>query len=55
LGKFAEDEGIDIKKHNKMLPENNFYDFEQKHTLLENGKVKSEWSVKKKKNKKEIN
>ena len=55
LGKFAEDEGIDIKKHNKMLPENNLYDFEQKHTLLENGKVNHTYKVKKKKSKKEVN
>jgi len=40
-----------------MLPESkdNFYDFKQKHTLLESGKVKSTWSVKRKKSKKEIN
>ena len=57
LGKFCEEDGIDIKRHNKMLPEykDNFYDFKQKHTLLESGKVKSNWSVKKKKNKKEFN
>ena len=57
LGKFCEEDGIDIKRHNKMLPESkdNFYDFKQKHTLLESGKVKSTWSVKRKKNKKEIN
>jgi len=37
LGKFCEEDGIDIKRHNKMLPESkdNFYDFKQKHTLLE--------------------
>jgi hypothetical protein len=57
LGKFCEEDGIDIKRHNKMLPESkdNFYDFKQKHTLLESGKVKSTWSVKRKKSKKEIN
>ena len=55
LGKFAEEQGIDIKKHNKMLPENNpDYDFKQKHTLLENGKVRHQYYLtpkdKKKKN-----
>jgi hypothetical protein len=53
MGKFAEDEGIDIKKHNKMLPEHNKYDFSQSHTLLENGKVKHSWKLKPKKNGKE--
>ena len=48
MGKFAEDEGIDIKKHNKMLPERNKYDFSQSHTLLESGKVKHSWKFKKK-------
>ena len=50
MGKFAEDEGIDIKKHNKMLPERNKYDFSQSHTLLESGKVKHSYNFKKKKN-----
>jgi len=48
MGKFAEDEGIDIKKHNKMLPERNKYNFSQSHTLLESGKVKHSWKFKKK-------
>ena len=50
MGKYV-DEKI-IKKHNKQLPENNreeFTDFKQKHTLLENGKVLHQWSMKKKK------
>ena len=38
LGKFAEDEGIDIKKYSKKLPENNM-EFEQEHKVLESGKV----------------
>ena len=55
VGEFAQDLGIDIKKHNKMLPENNpDYDFKQKHTLLENGKVRHQYYLtpkdKKKKN-----
>ena len=48
MGRFAEDEGIDIKKHNKMLPERNKYNFSQSHTLLESGKVKHSWKFKKK-------
>ena len=49
MGKFAEEIGVDIKEHNKMLPENNEYEgFEQKHTLLESGKVRHQWSIKKK-------
>ena len=49
LGKFAEDEGIDIKKHNGRLPENSKWEFEQKHTLTEGGKVKHQYRVKPKK------
>ena len=50
MGKFAEELGIDIKKHNKMLPENDEYNqFTQKHQLLESGKVKHTWTLKKKK------
>ena len=46
MGKFAEEEGIDIKKHNKQLPE---YDqFEQKHTLMESGRVNHVYTFKKK-------
>ena len=57
MGKFAEDEGIDVKRHYKMLPEDKdqFYDFKQSHKLLENGKVQHTWSVKKKKKKEEVN
>ena len=50
MGKFAEDQGIDIKKHRKQLPE---YDqFEQKHTLMESGRVNHVYTFKKKKEKK---
>ena len=46
VGEFAQELGIDIKKHNKMLPENNpDYDFSQKHTLLESGKVRHEYKL----------
>ena len=38
----AQDLGIDIKKHNEMLPENNKDCNSQKHTLLE---VKSDTST----------
>mgnify|MGYP000105885945 FL=1 len=57
MGKFCEEQGIDIKRHNKMLPEDKdqFYDFKQEHKLLESGKVQHTWSMKKKKKKKEIN
>ena len=37
MGKFAEEQGIDIKKHNKKLPE--YQTFSHKHTLLESGRV----------------
>ena len=51
LGKFAEDQGIDIKKACKDLPENkNKYNFRQKHSLLESGKVSHEYFFGKKKN-----
>ena len=50
MGKFAEELGIDISKHNKMLPENDEYNqFTQKHQLLESGKVQHTWTLKKKK------
>ena len=46
LGKFAEEQGIDIKKHSRELPENwKDYKLSQKHTLLESGKVRHEWSL----------
>ena len=52
LGKFAEDQGIDTKKACKDLPENqkNKYQFKQKHSLLESGKVSHEYFFGKKKN-----
>jgi len=49
LGKFAEESGVDIKKHNGKLPENDKYEFHQKHTLLESGKVKHQYKLKAKK------
>jgi len=56
IGEMAQDLGIDIKKHNKMLPENSDdFQFDQKHTLLENGKVRHTYKVTPKKKKKEIN
>ena len=48
MGKFAEEVGVDIKKHSKRLPEHNKYDFSQSHTLLESGKVKHSYKLKKK-------
>ena len=52
LGKFAEEQGIDIKNASEELPESekNKYDFSQKHTVLESGKVKHEFFLKPKKN-----
>ena len=52
LGKFAEEQGIDLKKASENLPENekNKYNFSQKHTVLESGKVKHEFFLKPKKN-----
>jgi len=53
MGKFAEELGIDIKKHNKRLPENNKYtDFKVTNKLLESGKVSTVFSMKKKPTKK---
>jgi len=46
MGRFAEESGVDIKKHRSQLPEG--YEFNQKHTLLESGKVKHSYSIKKK-------
>ncbi len=37
--------GFDIKKYNKELPENNKYDFTQKHDVLESGKVRSTYTL----------
>jgi hypothetical protein len=45
MGKFAEEQGIDIKKHNKKLPE--YQQFEQEHTLLESGRVQHIYKMKK--------
>ena len=52
LGKFAEEQGLDIKKACRDLPENqkNKYQFKQKHSLLESGGVKHEYFFGKKKN-----
>ena len=49
LGKFAEESGVDIKKHNGELPENHKWDFEQRHTLTEGGQVKHQYKLKEKK------
>ena len=46
MGKFAEEMGVDIKKHRAQLPEG--YEFSQKHTLMESGKVKHSYKLKKK-------
>ena len=46
MGRYAEETGVDIKKHRSQLPEG--YEFNQKHTLLESGKVKHSYSIKKK-------
>jgi len=50
LGKFAEEEGIDITKHTKQLPEN--MEFHQSHELMESGRVRHVYGIKKKKKKK---
>ena len=49
MGMFAEELGVDIKKHNGHLPENSKWDFEHKHTLTESGKVKHQYKLKPKK------
>ena len=49
LGKFAVESGVDIKKYNGQLPENNKFDFEQKHTLTEAGTVKHQYRLRPKK------
>ena len=49
MGHFAEELGVDIKKHNGKLPENSKWDFEHKHTLTESGKVKHQYKLKPKK------
>jgi len=50
MGKFAEEEGIDIKEHCKQLPEN--MEFTQSHELMESGRVKHVYGIKKKRKKK---
>ncbi len=52
MGYFAEELGVDIKKHNGKLPENNKWDFSQKHTLTEDGKVRHQYKLKPKKDNK---
>jgi len=53
LGKFAEELDIDIKKYRDKLPENNEdFEFSQSQKLLESGKVKHSYKLKKKKSKK---
>ena len=49
MGQFAEELGVDIKKYNGNLPENSKWDFSQKHTLTEEGKVKHSYKLKPKK------
>jgi len=48
MGKFAEDLGIDIRKHRKNLPESKDYDFSQDSKLLESGKVRHIFKLNKK-------
>ena len=43
MGKYAEELGVDIKKHRGQLPEG--YEFKHKHTLMESGKVKHSWKL----------
>ena len=46
MGKFAEEQGIDIK-YTKELPENKYKDFKfsQKHEVPESGKVRSTYKL----------
>lgn len=53
MGKFAEEMGVDIKKHRAQLPEG--YEFNQKHTLMESGKVRHEYKLTPKKKPKKVN
>ena len=49
MGKFASEQGIDIKKYVNKLPEHNKYKdftFEQKHTVLESGNVRHSYTLK---------
>ena len=48
LGKFADELGIDIRKHRKNLPESKNYEFSQDSKLLESGKVQHIFKLKKK-------
>tara|TARA_Y100000034_G_scaffold8400_1_gene9127 strand:+ start:5022 stop:5561 length:540 start_codon:yes stop_codon:yes gene_type:complete len=52
MGRYAESIGVDIEEASKNLPESqkNKYDFKQKHTLLESGKINHEYFFGKKKN-----
>ena len=52
MGKMAEQLGINLEEACKNLPENqkDKYDFSQKHTVLESGKVKHSYHLKPKKN-----
>ena len=52
MGKFAEEMGVDLKQACEDLPESekNKYDFNQKHTVLESGRVKHKYFMKPKKN-----
>ena len=52
MGKFAEELGIDIRKHRKNLPESKDYEFSQESKLLESGKVRHIFKLNKKKSKK---
>ena len=48
MGKFAEELGIDIRKHRKNLPESKDYEFSQTHNLLESGRVQHIYKLNKK-------
>ena len=48
LGKFADELGIDIRKHRKNLPESKDYDFSHDSKLLESGTVLLIFTLKKK-------
>lgn len=48
MGKFAEELGIDIRKHRKNLPESKDYEFSQTHKLLESGRVQHIYKLNKK-------
>jgi len=51
MGRFAEDLGIDIRKHRKNLPESKDYEFSQDSKLLESGRVRHIFKLNKKKSK----